>query len=329
MAYNITALKNIDFNKLANLPIGTFVFATSDTTKNSVKKREVFPADTWLDVNDGLSYPKDDWPELAAAKPDWVKGEKIVLPDYAGRFLRAANAEHGVDTAEGFAMKNVTGEIKVGAKVEGGSGVLYAKGINTNAGLVTVDTQADGIALDLSRVLPTADEIRPNTFNLHLFVYASSVRAKTEALKLLEVVYPVGSIFTTTIDAQNPDSGADGVSYGKNPSDLLGFGEWRMLTEAAGKSFVMVDRDDPDFQYTKKTGGNKLITLAEKNLPPHDHTIQNYEYQYPAIERGSPMSGKDVENLITSSSKTGKTGAGDPFNAMNPYFTVIYWVRTK
>ena len=319
MSYNIDALRNINFNNLTTLPIGTFVFATSDTSFDNKKKREIFPSDTWIDASEGLVYPCEDWPELAEAKPDWVRENNIVIPDYTGRFPRAKNDLHTIDQIENFTDRAIEGDLTVLRRENKAPGLMniYLSQISANLNGEYVKVE------DRSKLTPLSNENRPNCIALNFFIYASSKRAKLEALKLLELTYPIGSVYTTVIDHTQKDANF------KNPSEILGFGTWEMLMEAAGKTLRMVDFSDSNYEKPGMTGGKDSIKLEKSNIPPHSHVFKHFKKQFPGTQVSNTQipNGKDEGNIIGTDSKTGDTGEGKEFNITNSYYTVIYWVR--
>jgi hypothetical protein len=68
-----------------------------------------------------------------------------------------------------------------------------------------------------------------------------------DVLGSLEVVWPVGSIFLSTVAT--------------NPATLMGFGTWQAF--GTGRVLVGCDAGDPDFDMVEETGGSKT----------HKHTI--------------------------------------------------------
>lgn len=320
MSYNLDALRNINFNYLTTLPIGTFVFATSDTSFDSEKKREIFPADTWIDASEGLIYQRSQWLELAEAKPDWVKGDQIVIPNYIGRFPRAYSESHPIDKIENFSERSIEGELSFIRRENPIPGQLniYLNQLQIleNSEYIKVD--------DKNKLTPSSNEIRPNCISLNFFVYASSKRARQEALKLLELSYPIGSVYTSIVDPNNTNA------LYKNPKEILGFGEWVMLTEAGGKSLVMIDPKDSDFITTEKTGGKRYIKLEKENIPSHSHKFMGYKKQFGSTRTNNNLTtGTGTNDTMNSplSIKSDDYGEGKEFDNQHPYFTVVYWVR--
>src|SRR5690606_38823591 len=75
---------------------------------------------------------------------------------------------------------------------------------------------------------------------------------------LIDVVYPVGSIYISTVDT--------------NPGTVFGVGTW--VAFGTGRTIVGVDTDQTEFDTVEKTGGAKTHTLTTAEMPSHTH-IQN------------------------------------------------------
>tara|TARA_E500000081_G_scaffold72278_1_gene73994 strand:+ start:1657 stop:2679 length:1023 start_codon:yes stop_codon:yes gene_type:complete len=144
---------------------------------------------------------------------------------------------------------------------------------------------------------------------------ATNVSGSGANLTTLTAAYPVGSIY------MNATSSA-------NPSSLLGFGTWAAF--GAGRVPVGIDSGDSDFDTAEETGGAKTHTLAEANLPAHNHTFSGWSMgQGIRHEDGTdhiPQRGDQgsASGTFTSSN----VGSGDAVNHMNPYIVVYMWKRT-
>lgn len=113
----------------------------------------------------GATFDKEKYPKLAKGYPSGV------LPDLRGEFIRGWDDDRGVDagrgilSAQGDAIRNITGF------VSGGSGVLFdhfngafydsgSRHANISVSLNQVNYN-DDLYFDASRVVPTANENRP------------------------------------------------------------------------------------------------------------------------------------------------------------------------
>ena len=74
---------------------------------------------------------------------------------------------------------------------------------------------------------------------------------------VIDLVYPVGSIYISTVST--------------NPGTLLGQGTW--IAFATGKTLVGIDSADTDFDTVEETGGSKTHTLTVDEIPSHTHTL--------------------------------------------------------
>lgn len=73
-------------------------------------------------------------------------------------------------------------------------------------------------------------------------------------IDLLDLIYPIGSIFETTKQDFDPNATFNGT--------------W---TRIKGKVLVGVDEDDTDFASSTLSGGEKTHTLTETEMPNHHH----------------------------------------------------------
>lgn len=124
---------------------------------------------------------------------------------------------------------------------------------------------------------------------------------------LIDIFYPVGSIFQST--------------NSKDPSTIMG-GTWERIK---GKVLVGVDESDTDFSTVKKTGGAKTHKLTVNELASHSHYgkpkfIQHTQTPGAGAAYGYISDGS-YENVASS-------GGDQPHNNMQPYITVYMWVRT-
>lgn len=170
---------------------------------------------------------------------------------------------------------------------------------------------------------------------------ADKVLVSTDTYKplvdaLLDLIYPIGSIYMSVRDT--------------NPADFLG-GTWERWGQGKVPVGVDVDASDPpdtDFATVEKTGGEKQHTLTTSETPKHTHDISVKPDRsgyggsiYITTEQGSY-----VKYLPTANSTNNRIGleaglgspdsvvlmsniGGDkPHNNLQPYITCYMWKRT-
>lgn len=132
-----------------------------------------------------------------------------------------------------------------------------------------------------------------------------TANSKISASDLLNLVYPVGSIYMSTNST--------------SPQSFLG-GTWTQITGcfllAAGGGYS-----------AGATGGEATHTLTTDEMPSHTHTI--------SLKYGNSGSVTTVAEMGTTTSATTttvtstSTGGGEAHNNMPPYLAVYVWKRTK
>jgi len=141
----------------------------------------------------------------------------------------------------------------------------------------------------------------------------------------LQLIYPVGSIYTN-------------ASVATNPATLIGFGTWTAF--GAGRVLVGINGADASFDTIGETGGSKDSVVvshthtANVTDPGHKHTYLNYP-------TNTNLSLDDIPGHIyggtttdTSTSTTGitvsntATGVSGVNANLQPYVVVYMWQRT-
>lgn len=155
----------------------------------------------------------------------------------------------------------------------------------------------------------------------------------SESSKILQQVYPVGSIY---INATNS----------RNPAQIFGFGTWAQIS--AGRVLLGAGTADSGTIYNAGgTGGEEKHALTTTEMPSHNHkgtTSRSGEHthSFPANKGwgGNAIvgcsSGNDVESYKTTSSSgahthtftTDNTSGNTPHNNMQPYLVVYIFKRT-
>mgnify|MGYP004581864691 CR=1 FL=1 len=121
---------------------------------------------------------------------------------------------------------------------------------------------------------------------------------------LLDFIYPVGSIYTTTNDSFDP-----AARFG---------GTWKKL------SGVFLYANESGMS-SKSTGGEKTHTLTYAEMPKHSHT-----YYSPIVQK---VAGTTTGNNYGNYNKqyiinTSDSGGGAAHNNMPPYYSCTMWERT-
>lgn len=115
------------------------------------------------------------------------------------------------------------------------------------------------------------------------------------------LIYPVGSIYMSTINA--------------NPATLFG-GTWEQLEDrfllGAGQTYA-----------AGATGGESEHSLTINEMPEHNHTVPGYLSFQQGTGNGFPLFGANG----SATYNTGSSGAGQPHNNMPPYIVVYMWKR--
>ena len=143
------------------------------------------------------------------------------------------------------------------------------------------------------------------------------------------VKYPVGSIFTTTID----------YATSTDVVDEIGGTTWTPFGE--GKVLVGVDpadTTDEDFDIVGKEGGAKTHTLTEDEMPSHRHsegiprdsngTDDNYALYSTAGSDESILFEHDTGYTGGVGATDTTAGVTSAHNNLQPYITVYMWKRT-
>lgn len=142
------------------------------------------------------------------------------------------------------------------------------------------------------------------------------IKANSDALaeirsSFLDVVYPVGSIYMSTNEA--------------DPADVLGGGTWEHIKDR----FLLAAGDT----YTAgSTGGEAAHTLSTAEMPEHSHLLAKGESSSNTGRTFSQYSAYQAEAGITEGqywwSTTTTNGNSQAHNNMPPYLTVYVWKRT-
>lgn len=133
------------------------------------------------------------------------------------------------------------------------------------------------------------------------------------SLSILQSVYPVGSIYISTVST--------------NPATLFGFGTWTAF--AAGRTLIGVGTSDQVFA-AGASGGASTHTLTETQIPSHNHSFPYNDLIRWVSPNGDRVlsSGNNVAGTGASAIVTGYTGGGGAHNNLQPYIVTYMWQRT-
>ena len=137
-----------------------------------------------------------------------------------------------------------------------------------------------------------------------------SKSVKQNGRTLIDMFYPVGSIFITTVNT--------------NPSSYMG-GSW--VRFGNGQTLIGVDESDTDFSTVQKTGGSKSHTIDYDNLPARAGKQVSWKgglTSYSEWKSGNLAEG----TWIMSNAYDTQTPWGKAISNLQPYITVYMWRRT-
>ena len=155
--------------------------------------------------------------------------------------------------------------------------------------------------------------------------------AKIAAGALTDVVYPVGSIFTTV------------TNYADSAAVVSAIGGTTWTAFGAGRVLVGQDSSDTDFDTAEETGGAKTVTLSadESGLPLHGHIYRTTASSTPTsgatggfmTQNGSdfnagPFTGTSTGTTGEQIGGAGGTAAVSAHTNLQPYIVVYMWKRT-
>lgn len=148
-----------------------------------------------------------------------------------------------------------------------------------------------------------------------LYVNNTEVKPSFDKTEILNMVYPVGSVYMSTSSA--------------NPSTFIG-GTWQRY--AQGRTIVGVSENEAEFSYVGKTGGEKNHQLTKPEMPRHDHNVSNDNNAlllvasstkaYATAGAGSGSNSWPWQRGVQAE------GGNQPHNNLQPYITTYIWLRT-
>ena len=136
------------------------------------------------------------------------------------------------------------------------------------------------------------------------------------ATKLLNAIYPVGSVYISTVN-KSPQSFLGGTWIQISGRFLLGAGAnaANTVTTYGSLAASAINRA------AGERGGEVSHTLTINEMPSHSHSSATHNTEW---ETGSYRGNGN----LASSGSTGSTGGNGAHNNMPPYLVVYMWERT-
>lgn len=209
---------SLAWGTVAGVPVGQLCFSTTGealpgTIAANVKQKilcslapQLFE---WM-KNSG-TYLTDEaaWDAEAAAQDGscgkycWDGGDYFILPCYT-KYFAAAHETKVVGDWDGDAIRNITGEFEGGHSNTEPSGAIYRDGVDLGEWNATQSigngTKNEQYKLDVSRVVPTAEENRPKTSYILPCIKAFDVAINTAQIDMLALAQQVATINGTKVD---------------------------------------------------------------------------------------------------------------------------------
>lgn len=123
-------------------------------------------------------------------------------------------------------------------------------------------------------------------------------------VNLMDIVYPVGSIYHTT------DSTSPATRFG---------GTWSAIT-----SQFLIGADDT--YSAGSTGGEATHTLSVSEMPSHNHGLYGYWWCESGTDKNCLSQFSMTSDGLCQVSSS--TGGGQAHNNLPPYYAVYIWKRT-
>lgn len=134
---------------------------------------------------------------------------------------------------------------------------------------------------------------------------ANGGTGQTTLAGLLNLVYPVGSVYINQ-------------AVSTNPGTLLGFGTWVAITDR------VIIGVGATFTPAGATGGATTVTISQANLPSYNLSLTRYD------ANGSGLTGVQgtTNGASPQTSSIASGGSGTAVSIMNPYYAAYIWYRS-
>ena len=257
-----------------------------------------------------------------------VFSESVTAPAFNGKATSAGSADNATNAT------NATND-GAGSNIANTYATKEALAEETSAREAADETLSKGITAEETARTAAIEDIVDGTTVLAEATNATNatnIKAKDETYKaladaLLEMVYPIGSIYMSVSNV--------------SPQSFLG-GTW--VAWGSGRVPVGVDTSQTQFATVEQTGGEVTHTLTIDEMPSHYHqenlatgsgistSVKNYAVPGTGSQTGDAYRISDTS--ITSVSRspnniiTNNTGGGQAHNNLQPYITCYMWKRT-
>ena len=264
-----------------------------------------------------------------------VFSESVTAPVFNGKATSAGSADNATNAT------NATNDGE-GNNIPNTYATKEALSEETSAREAADETLSKGITAEATERSAAIEDIVDGTTvvaEATNATNATNIKAKDGTYKaladaLLEMVYPIGSIYMSVSNV--------------SPQSFLG-GTW--VAWGAGRVPVSVASGDSDFGTVEKTGGEKTHTLTINEMPSHQHLLNDTSLRYYASRRTPTGAGyTHSTGTLTFQSNTNTSGdlqsgngtvldvkiegwasvsGGDAaHNNLQPYITCYMWKRT-
>ncbi len=267
-----------------------------------------------------MAIPTTSWDEDVPSGDSSINAGDNKIREFKTQTREVIDVDHNFPSSGSSSTTGFHNQVTLIEAADIGTGssglpILGAQTIDTHPELVYTDEDDNDVQMTVkgtpiaingcvAKSTPVAADL------LMLSDSADSYKSKKLLLSsLLDVVYPVGSVYTN-------------YSNSANPSTLIGIGTWVAI---AGRVVVGLDASQTEFDTAGETGGTKTHVLTIAELPGNGVSgvlSMNPASLSTAAEPGTPGSlGGHVASGAT-------VGSGNAHNNLQPYIVCYVWRRS-